>query len=199
MKRISVFATVLIGTILLGLTSCRTPEEAAIEGDRPTPTETQAAAPDATDAETSEAEVDEDASRQSFSTIPNPSEPTAEPAPSNALTLDVYKANPQCTELVSEATPVSADSPVSAAVGKVLATQNTGGQFDLSGYRVSVDPSGVATVDFRLDPDSMRRFVSLSACEQFALFGSIRETLTQNPQLQVESVRFTNRGEEIVL
>ena len=74
-----------------------------------------------------------------------------------------------------------------------------GGQ-DLAGYRVNLDLNKrVVTIDFRLSPDSKRQFVSLSMCEQFTLFGSLRKTLTDNPQLKIKDVRFTNQGQEIRL
>jgi hypothetical protein len=68
----------------------------------------------------------------------------------------------------------------------------------LSGYRVRVN-NGVATVDLRLSPQSKRNFVSLSSCEQFALFGSVRKTLTNNSQWKIKEVRFTEKGEAIVI
>jgi hypothetical protein len=72
--------------------------------------------------------------------------------------------------------------------------------FDLAGYRVQLNENtGVATVDLRLDPESERQFVSLSSCEKFSLFGSLEKTLTSNPEWQINRVRFTERGEEIVI
>jgi hypothetical protein len=92
---------------------------------------------------------------------------------------------------------VPAENPAQAAVGKVL-KQADSGDFDLAGYRVKVNPeSRVATVDFRLSPNSKRQFSSLSSCEQFAMFGSLRKTLTDNTQLKIKNVRFTNQGAEI--
>jgi hypothetical protein len=86
---------------------------------------------------------------------------------------------------------------VDAAVGTVL-KEAASGDFDLAGYRVNVNAnSRVATVDLRLSPDSQRKFVSLSTCEQFALFGSLRKTLTANSQLNLKDVRFTQQGQEI--
>ncbi|MFM6369036.1 MAG: sporulation/spore germination protein, partial [Dolichospermum sp.] len=40
---------------------------------------------------------------------------------------------------------------------------------------------------------------SLSSCEQFALFGSVRKTLMSNSEWKIKDVRFTERGEDIVL
>jgi hypothetical protein len=90
---------------------------------------------------------------------------------------------------------VPADSALDAAVGEVIKAQSNG-DFAIAGYRIRVD-QGVATVDFRVAPDSPRQIESLSSCEQFALFGGISETLTKNSQFQVQEVRFSDRGEEI--
>ena len=117
----------------------------------------------------------------------------------NTVTLTIYQADSQCQNLVPQQVSVPADTLVDDAVGKVL-QQADSGDFDLAGYRVQVNPnSGVATVDFRLSPDSRRQFVSLSSCEQFALFGSLRKTLTDNSRLKIKDVRFTEQGQAIQL
>lgn len=116
----------------------------------------------------------------------------------NTVTVTVYKPDSQCEELVPEQVRVSQTNAIADAVGEAIAYGNTT-DFDLSGYRVSVDEnSRVATVELRLSPDSQRQFVSLSSCEQFALFGSLRRTLTANSQWNIQEVRFTQQGEEIV-
>jgi len=113
------------------------------------------------------------------------------------VTVTIYQADNQCESLVPEKVAVPADSPVDAVVGKVL-KQADSGDFDLAGYRVKVNPeNGVATVDFRLSPNAKRNFSSLSSCEQFAIFGSLRKTLTDNAQLKIKNVRFTNQDAEI--
>jgi hypothetical protein len=123
----------------------------------------------------------------------------ASPQGKGKVTLNIYQADNQCQTLVAEKVAVPATSVVDAAVGQVL-KQADSGDFDLAGYRVQVNPkSRVATVDFRLSPNSRRQFVSLSSCEQFALFGSLRKTLTNNSRLKIKNVRFTERGQEIVI
>lgn len=113
--------------------------------------------------------------------------------------VNIYQADSQCQTLVSEKVALPLDNPVTAAVGKVLKEADSG-DFELVGYRVNVNAnSRVATVDLRLSPDSRRQFVSLSACEQFALFGSLRKTLISNSQLKIKAVRFTQQGKEIKL
>lgn len=117
----------------------------------------------------------------------------------DTVTLTIYQADNQCQTLVPEKVAVPATRIVDTAVGEVL-KQADSGDFDLAGYRVQVNSnSGVATVDFRLAPNSRRQFVSLSSCEQFALFGSLRKTLTTNSQLKIKNVRFTQQGQEIVI
>lgn len=117
----------------------------------------------------------------------------------DTVTLTIYQADNQCQTLVPEKVAVPATRVVDTAVGEVL-KQADSGDFDLAGYRVQVNSnSGVATVDFRLAPNSRRQFVSLSSCEQFALFGSLRKTLTTNSQLKIKNVRFTQQGQEIVI
>lgn len=133
-----------------------------------------------------------------------PLNPTGRKATSLAQTtktlpVNIYRADSQCETLVSEKVAVPAASPVNAAVGKVLKEAESG-DFALAGYRVNVNTnSRVATIDLRLSPDSQRQFVSLSTCEQFALFGSLRKTLTDNSQLKIQDVRFTQQGQEIQL
>lgn len=113
--------------------------------------------------------------------------------------VNIYQADSQCQTLVSEKVALPLDNPVNAAVAKVLKEADSG-DFELVGYHVNVNAnSRVATVDLRLSPDSRRQFVSLSACEQFALFGSLRKTLTSNSQLKIKAVRFTQQGKEIKL
>lgn len=116
----------------------------------------------------------------------------------NNVAVQLYTSDSQCQTFISTKVLVPSEQPVVATVGKILAAQDTA-DFSLSGYRVKVNPQGVATLDFRMAPNSQRQLVSLSSCEQFSLFGSIRKTLTSNPQWQIKEVRFTDRGEQIAL
>lgn len=113
------------------------------------------------------------------------------------VNVTLYISDTQCQELVPQTITVAAQQPVTDAVGKIL-EQRDNGDFSFFGYRVNIK-DGVATVDLRLDPKSRRQITSLSSCEQFALFGSLRKTLTSNPQWGIKDVRFTERGEQIVL
>ncbi|GAB1542286.1 hypothetical protein NUACC21_49600 [Scytonema sp. NUACC21] len=111
--------------------------------------------------------------------------------------VTLYTSDSQCQELVPQKVSVPAEEPVEGAVGKIIEERDSA-DFMLSGYRVNVQ-DGVATVDLRISPGSQRQFTSLSSCEQFALFGSLRKTLLSNSQWKIREVRFTERGEELIL
>ncbi len=111
--------------------------------------------------------------------------------------VTLYTSDTQCQEFIPKQIAVAVDQPVTDTVGKILEERDSG-DFSLSGYRIAID-NGIATVDLRIDANSPRQMTSLSSCEQFALFGSIRKTLTSNPQWNIKDVRFTERGEDIIL
>lgn len=132
--------------------------------------------------------------------IPSPSSDTPnqnKAANSKNVDVTVFTSDLQCQDYVPKKVSVSANKPVTDAVGEILAEKDTG-DFNISNYRVNIN-KGVATVDLRLSPNSQRQLTSLSSCEQFALFGSLRKTLTSNPKWKIKDVRFTEAGEEIVL
>ena len=128
-----------------------------------------------------------------------PAKPARVSQAANTVSINIYKPDSRCQKLISEQVAVDSEQPIRAAVGKVLAERNSA-DFSVAGYRVIVAPNdGLATIDMRLKPNSPRKFVSLSSCEQFALFGSLRQTLTDNPKWQINTVRFTERGKDIIL
>lgn len=131
---------------------------------------------------------------------PEESEPVAQqPLKANGKTVEIYIADSQCQNFIPTEVTVPENKPMEAAVGEII-EKNTNGDFEIAGYRVNVDSTtGVATVDMRLAPDSRRQFVSLSSCEQFALFGSLDKTLTENSEWNIKEVEFTEQGEEILL
>lgn len=189
----------VIGLIVLSLNSCASSPTNRQSDNANLPTAGTAQTPSTTFLSDSgvsipaqpekEAPVTDQSSQATSSTTPA----------KDTVTLTIYQVDSQCQTLVSEKVALPATSPVDAAVGKVL-NQADSGDFDLAGYRVQVNPkNGIATVDFRLSPNSRRQFVSLSSCEQFALFGSLRKTLTDNSPLKIKGVRFTERGQDIVL
>ncbi|MBD0263634.1 MAG: sporulation/spore germination protein [Tolypothrix sp. Co-bin9] len=137
---------------------------------------------------------------QPFSTEPftqNTASSTSESATDKTINLTLYTSDVECQELIPNKVSVPAEKPATGIVDKIIEQQDTG-DFSLSGYRVSVKNS-IATVDLRISPESKRQLVSLSHCEQFALFGSLRKSLTSNAQLNIKNVRFTERGKEITL
>lgn len=201
MNRLKTYLTPLLaGLIVLSLSSCTSsPDNRQSGNDSSSPAET-----DVVSTEQSEkASTTPTQPQQKTPVASQPLDATGDRSTSNpgtkTVTLTIYQADSQCQNLVPEQVSVPADTLVDAAVGKVL-QQADSGDFNLAGYRVQVNSnSGVATVDFRLSPDSRRQFVSLSSCEQFALFGSLRKTLTDNSRLKIKDVRFTERGQAIQL
>ena len=120
--------------------------------------------------------------------------------PADMMAVSIYKMDDQCNTYEAETVQVERDEAMSQAVGKVMTVAETYDKFELAGYRFSYDAdSDTATIDLRLSPDSERQFVSLSSCEQRSLFGSVEETLTQNSDWAVETVEFTDRGEELLM
>lgn len=137
---------------------------------------------------------------QPFSTEPfteNTALSTSQAATDKTINITLYTSDSECQELIPNTVSVPASEPATGIVGKIIEQQDTG-DFNLSGYRVNVK-NRIATVDLRVSPDSKRQLVSLSHCEQFALFGSLRKSLTSNAQLNIKQVRFTERGKKITL
>ncbi|CAN1213261.1 hypothetical protein TUMEXPCC7403_23850 [Tumidithrix helvetica PCC 7403] len=132
------------------------------------------------------------------SDLPKPDLPKA-----NAKTTptQIFYADSQCERLIAaiEQIPTSSSEQETATrtLRSLLEHQRIYG-FRVSGYKVTLE-NGVATVDITLDPSSQRRMTSLSSCEQFALFASIKTTLMQNQALTVNEVKFTEAGREIYL
>lgn len=117
----------------------------------------------------------------------------------DTLTVTVYTPDANCEAFESQQRAIAADKAVPDVVRLLLVDQvDNLVNFDLSGYRIQTEAqSNTLTVDFRRDPDAERHFISLSICEQQVLFGSLRKTLLENPALDVDAVRFTERGRPI--
>ncbi|MER3435524.1 MAG: hypothetical protein C4288_19515 [Leptolyngbya sp. ERB_1_1] len=127
----------------------------------------------------------------------SPSPIAAAPKPSpkpttKTIPINVFELDNQCNKFVTTKEAVAANQPITQAIAKTLSKTNSE-SLDVAGYRVKV-ASGVATVDFRPIPNARRSLTTLANCEQLALFGSVRRTLLQNPNLKIKSVRFTDRG-----
>jgi len=116
----------------------------------------------------------------------------------NTVTVTVYEPDSECKTLVGKPIVLPAENSLFAAVSRVLDEQFTS-DFNFS-YRVSVDRDlGKAIINLRVSSNSKRTLTSLSTCEQLAIFGSLRQTLTANPVWKVKQVQFTSKGADILL
>jgi len=128
-----------------------------------------------------------------------PSDRDKQPAASDMVTVSVYTIDDQCNNFVEQALQVPSGVAIDEAVGKAVeVSAGDLNAFKLDGYQVNIN-GNTAIVDMRLAPGSVRQFVSLSSCEQRMLFGSVEETLLNNAAWDVEAVKFTNAGKELVL
>ncbi len=115
----------------------------------------------------------------------------------NLTSVSIYTIDAQCNQLVPVSVTVPEKRSLEAAVGQVLDRQSST-DFQLVGYRVQRTPgSPEVTIDLRRSPSAQRGFVSLSTCEQLALFGGLRQTLTSNPIWGISTVIFTENGKRI--
>ena len=140
---------------------------------------------------------------KSAAASPKPSPLSATPAiqlsdTANTVTVTVYEPDSECKTLIGKQIVIPAENSLLAAVSKVLEQESTS---DLNfTYRVSLDRNtGNAIIDLRVSPNSKRTLTSMSTCEQLAIFGSLRQTLTANPVWKVKQVQFTSRGADILL
>lgn len=113
-------------------------------------------------------------------------------------TATLLTANASCSVFEATTVELPKEGAIAQAVGTILADESIDG-IPLTGYRVEQRLSGAVRVDLRFAPDMPQNIYSLSSCEQFALFDSIRATLIQNSQWQVTQVIFTERGKELAL
>lgn len=121
-----------------------------------------------------------------------------EPSASGEMVnVSVYTIDNQCNNFVEKTVQLPSDKAMAEAVGQAMNATDYNA-FKLESYQVSVNGT-TAVVDMKLAPGSERKFVSLSSCEQRALFGSVEKTLLNNPKWDIKAVKFTNRGEEIAL
>jgi Sporulation and spore germination len=204
----------MVVAMVASLTACNT-KSSTLEGKAPqqttvatnpsttptptaTPTTNATANPNPTETP-SMAQLRSKSPTQPFSSKPFTTETPKDGKKTASKSIDVtlYTSDDQCEKHVPQKVAVSAGEGIEEAVGKIIEKRDTA-DFSLSGYRVAVK-DGVATVDLRMASNSKRQFASLSSCEQFGLFGSMKKTLTSNPQWKIKDVRFTEKGEEIPL
>ncbi|MGJ5634343.1 sporulation/spore germination protein [Nostoc sp. CALU 1950] len=194
------FLPLIFVTMLVSLSSCSsnpTPRNIGSETPSPTTTPTNNASAPTPSQIPSVAQLREKSPNQESPKENTPSSSAPKAVTSKTTNVTLYTSDTQCQEFISEKVSVPAEEPVTNVVSKILEKRDTS-DFSLSGYRVNIK-NGIATVDLRISPDSKRQIASLSSCEQFALFGSLRKTLTSNSQWNIKEVRFTERGENIVL
>ncbi|MBD2565916.1 GerMN domain-containing protein [Nostoc sp. UIC 10607] len=194
------FLPLIFVTMVVSLSSCSSnPTTRNIDSETPSSTTTPTNSPlSQTPSQIpSVAQLREKPPNQESPKENTPSSLTPKVATSKTTNVTLYTSDTQCQELIPEKVSVPAEEPVTNVVSKILEKRDTS-DFSLSGYRVNIK-NGIATVDLRISPDSKRQIASLSSCEQFALFGSLRKTLTSNAQWNIKEVRFTERGEDIVL
>ncbi|MGF1491036.1 MAG: hypothetical protein ACFBSC_00990 [Microcoleaceae cyanobacterium] len=116
----------------------------------------------------------------------------------DTTSITLYSVDSNCDALVPQKVIAPSGNSLEFAVAQVF-DLNTNEDFPLS-YRLEVDSDHQAvTIDLRIPTTSPRPLTALSACEQLALFGSLRKTLTENPQWQVHQVHFTHAGKEVAL
>ncbi|MBE9001667.1 MULTISPECIES: GerMN domain-containing protein [unclassified Nostoc] len=194
------FLPLIFVTMVVSLSSCSS-NPTARKIDSPTPypttTPTNTVSSQTSSQIPSVAQLREKSPNQESPKENTPSSSIPKAVTSKTTDVTLYTSDTQCQEFIPEKVSVPAEEPVTNVVSKILEKRDTS-DFSLSGYRVNIK-NGVATVDLRISPESKRQIASLSSCEQFALFGSLRKTLTSNSQWNIKEVRFTERGEDIVL
>lgn len=179
--------------------SSNQPSNSPVNSNSPTPSESSRSPAPIPASPTPEPTTSHASSSQPFRPSPTsvPASPTATaPTPIKTVLVDLYEVDSQCLNLVPRKIALPADRSLEAAIEKILADEDSA-DFSLAGYRTQVK-NRVATIELRLAAGAKRQFSSLSACEQLALFGSLRKTLTSNPEWKIRSVRFTEKGKEIV-
>jgi hypothetical protein len=119
--------------------------------------------------------------------------------PIDPVDVVIYRPDARCETYAPEVIQVATQNALTDTVEYILANQ-TIPYFELSGYRLNQPQnSNVVTIDLRVSRTSNRVLNSLSACEQKALFGSLRETLVNHPNWDIDDVEFTNRGNRLTL
>ena len=113
------------------------------------------------------------------------------------IPVTIYSSDNLCQSYVTETVEIPDENSLEKTISLIL-DRNSGSDLNITGYRLNVDETKqIATIDFKLSLDSPRQLMSLSPCEQFALFGSLRQTLTKNPQWNIKQIRFLEKGQDI--
>jgi hypothetical protein len=193
------YFSLLLAVTAVSLTSCSTPSAQTNQSNSlaviaaPPAAAKSSAQPDPTKPQPTKPQPTKPQPAKPQPTKPQP----AKPQPAKTVTVNAYKVDSRCTKQVAEQVTVPAQQPIQGAIAEVI-EQGSNSDFKLAGFRVNVK-SGLATVDLRVPPGAKRQLQSLSTCEQMALLGSIRKTLTSNAQWKIKTVNFTDRGRALVL
>jgi hypothetical protein len=183
----------MAGVLALGLTGCST-ANSGIEADSTSPAPTVNSAP-----------------VQEFLASPDLSVPLQTAlrrtqvkakrlvVPEDAVAVSLYVPDDECLNYLTEEVLVPRQNDLTETLELILATQEIP-FFELTGYRLDRNPeTKTVTIDLRVSRTSPRLLQSLSFCEQKILLGSIKETLVNHPEWDIEQVEFTNRGYRLVL
>lgn len=120
-------------------------------------------------------------------------------AQGDITSVKIFALDNQCERFEGETVTLERNQALEDAVGLAIAASN-GPDFTIAGYRISEGAvAGQVVVDLRVAPGSERLLSSLSICEGLSLFGSLRRTLVDNGQFQINQVQFTAAGEPIFL
>ncbi len=192
-RRASFYATGLALTLAMVATGCA-PDQAVVE-PTPSPNPDAVETPKETEPPAAKDPAIKDEPIGAQPNAPVDKQPAA--GSDEMVTVSVYTIDDQCNDFVAQPVEVPSGAAMNEAVGKVMSETELNA-FKLDGYQVNIDGS-TAIVDMQLSPGSERQFVSLSSCEQRSLFGGVEETLLNNSSWDVDSVKFTNAGKELVL
>ncbi|MGF1458583.1 MAG: hypothetical protein ACFBSG_06100 [Leptolyngbyaceae cyanobacterium] len=118
------------------------------------------------------------------------------PAP---LTVTLYTPTPSCDRYQGKEAAIVLAKAIPQVVHFLLAEQTPKLiDFELDSYQIQQNPKQQSIrIDLRRHPQARRHFISLSICERRILFGSLRETLLNNPDLQIREIQFTEGGQPI--
>ncbi len=200
------FRTLVLGTIVACLGSCNsTPPSSETNSPTPTPTNSTPQAQVTPTNQPLPSPIPTASSTtqpKSVSASAPPETPKVTPsaaAVKEPISVTIFLADDQCQKMVPKEVKVSPESPVAGAVTEVV-SQIRIKDLDLEKPEIAVDfGNKSAAIDLRLSANSKRNFDSLSSCEKFVLFDSLRSTLTKNTKWSIKTVKFTNQGKTIEL
>jgi hypothetical protein len=134
---------------------------------------------------------------ESSPTIDNVDNNQIDTIETNKINVIIYRSDNLCENYITETVELSEIEALEKTIA-IIIDHNNSSDFNIVGYRVKTDEkTNIATIDFRLEPDSQRQLISLSSCEQFALFGSLRQTLINHKPWNIKDIHFLQQGKNI--